>query len=347
MQETTYTRISNSITRRSVLKGAAAGAAALAMPNLALAAKNPWKVQGSGKHKYEVIEGWGVIPKHITLGYTHGVCVDSQGRVIVHHTGKDSIIYFDDKGKFIKSWGDEFEGGAHGLTINKENGEEYLYLSDTKRDLVIKADLDGKKIWTIEKPEQSGVYADGKEYTPTNVAIAPNGDVYVADGYGSSYIHQYNANAEYIRTWGGKGSEDGKMNCPHGITIDLRGDDPLVLVADRANVRLQYFTLDGKHVKNVAHELRHPCHFDQREGDLLVPDLFGRVTIFNKDNELVEHLGGDPEWNKPDQYPNVPKETLVPGKFVSPHSACWDADGNIYVVEWIDYGRITKFQRVA
>lgn len=334
------------ITRRDALKGAAAGAAMLTMPNIITAADNPFKVQGPEGHRYESNENWAQVPKHISLGYTHGVCVDSQGRVIIHHTGKDSVILFDDKGKFIKSWGNEFEGGAHGLTISKEDGEEYLYLTDTARDLMVKTTIDGKEIYTIGLPEEAGVYNDKVPYTPTNVAIGPNGDVYIADGYGSSFIHQYNKNAEYIRTWGGKGSEDGKMNCPHGITIDKRGKEPLVLVADRANVRLQYFTLDGKHVKNVTNELRHPCHFDHYNDDLLVPDLFGRVTIFDKNNTLITHLGGDKDWNQPDQYPNVPKDTLVTGKFVSPHSACYDKDGNIFVVEWINYGRVTKMTRV-
>ncbi|MDP8243844.1 MAG: twin-arginine translocation signal domain-containing protein [Candidatus Hinthialibacter antarcticus] len=334
------------ISRRTVLKGAAAGAAILTLPNIITAAENPFKTQGPEGHRYESNENWAQVPKHISLGYTHGVCVDSNGRVIVHHTGKDSVILFDDKGKFIKSWGNEFEGGAHGLTVSKEGGDEFLYLTDTARDVMVKTTLDGKEIYTIGLPKEAGVYNDDVQYTPTNVAIAPNGDVYIADGYGSSFIHQFNKNAEYIRTWGGKGSEDGKMNCPHGITIDTRGDKPLVLVADRANVRLQYFTLDGKHVKNVTNELRHPCHFDEYKGELLVPDLFGRVTLFDKNDKLIAHLGGDSDWNKPDKYPNVPKDTLVTGKFVSPHSACYDADGNIFVAEWINYGRVTKMARV-
>ncbi len=337
---------STTISRRDVLKGAAASAAAVAFPNVITASENKFKVQGTASHKYEATETWAKLPKHISPGYTHGVCVDSQGRVYIHHTGKDSMLVFDDKGKFIQSWGNEFEGGAHGLTISKEGSDEFLYLTDTARDLVVKTTLDGKEVYTIGLPEEAGVYNDDVKYTPTNVTVAPNGDVYVADGYGSSFIHQYDKNATYIRTWGGKGKEDGKMNCPHGITIDTRSDNPMVLVADRANVRLQYFTLDGKHVKNVTNDLRHPCHFDEYKGDLLVPDLFGRVTLFDKNDKLITHLGGDPEWNKPDQYPNVPKETLVTGKFVSPHSACYDADGNIFVVEWINYGRITKLTRV-
>ncbi|MCA9450993.1 MAG: peptidase, partial [Candidatus Omnitrophica bacterium] len=168
-----------------------------------------------------------------------------------------------------------------------------------------------------------------------------NGDVYIADGYGSSYIHQYNKDAEYIRTWGGKGTEDGKLSCPHGIWLDTRGENPEILVADRANVRLQWFSLEGEHLRTHNKDLLHPCHFDIRDGDLLVPDLFGRVSIFDKNNNLVTHLGITPGVKQIEGYPNLPHEQRHVGQFISPHSAMWDKDGNIFVVEWINDGRVT------
>jgi hypothetical protein len=231
--------------------------------------------------------------------------------------------------------------------LSQEGKEEFLYLADIKRHIVVKTTLDGEVVWTLEYPKDSGVYESADKFTPTNVAIAPSGDFYVADGYGQSYIHQYNAKAEYIRTWGGPGSELGKLKCPHGIAVDLRDGDPKVLVADRANVRLQYFSLDGKYLSVVTDELRHPCHFDQRKGDLLVPDLHGRVTVFDKSNHLITHLGDNPGVQNVKGYPNLPHEQRVPGQFISPHSACWDHDGNIYVVEWVSDGRVTKLRRVS
>ena len=69
---------------------------------------------------------------------------------------------------------------------------------------------------------------------PTNVAIAPNGDIYVGDGYGSSFINQYNQQAEFIRTFGGLGKGDDQLDCPHGLWIDTREQTPLLVVADRA-----------------------------------------------------------------------------------------------------------------
>ncbi len=196
-------------------------------------------------------------------------------------------------------------------------------------------------------PKESGVYTDEAQYKPTNVAVGPNGDVYIADGYGLSWIHQYNAKAEYIRSWGGKGSAAGKLDCPHGIWLDTRSDSPVLVVADRSNARLQYFSLDGKSLSFVTNDLRRPCHFDQRNGELLVPDLYGEVTIFDRENKLITHLGDNPEVWKTKGWPNIPHDQRVAGKFVSPHAACWDHSGNIYVVEWIEDGRVTRLRHVA
>lgn len=302
---------------------------------------------GSGRHVYEWIENWARPPKGARFGYTHGVCVDRQGRVYIHNQSEHAMMVFDPEGLCVKTWGREFAAGAHGLTLGEEGGEEFLYLSDIERRIVVKTTLDGDEVWRIGAPAESGAYADGKPFVPTNAAVAPNGDVYVADGYGSSYIHRFDADARYIQTWGGPGGENGGLDCPHGIAIDGRDGAPNVLVADRGNARLQYFTLDGKYLSTVDNDLRHPCHFDIRDGELLVPDLFGRVTVFDRFNRLVVHLGGEPEWKEPEGWPNVPPDRLAPGRFNSPHSACWDADGNIFVAEWIEYGRVVKLRKTG
>lgn len=105
-----------------------------------------------------------------------------------------------------------------------------------------------KSSGTLNWPQDSGVYKEEAEFKPTNTVVAPSGDIYVAGGYGLSYIHQYDSKLRRIRTWGGKGSEPGKLDCPHGIWLDTRGDQPILVVADRSNARLQAFTLDGKHI---------------------------------------------------------------------------------------------------
>jgi DNA-binding beta-propeller fold protein YncE len=305
-------------------------------------------VLGSGAYVFEVVPGWGELPASVKFGYTHGVQVDSQNRVVVHNQSKDSVILFDENGKYIKSWGPEFQKGAHGCLLRKEAGTEYLYLSDHDRNVVVKTTLDGETVWTIQWPEESGFYKNKSEFKPTNVAVAPNGDIYVTDGYGLSYIHHYNSKLELIRSWGGKGSEAGKVDCPHGIWVDLRPATPILMVADRGNSRLQSFTMDGKHIAFFPDGMRMPCHFDQnaRNGDLLIPDLHAVVTICGKDNRPVVHLGDNQGiWSK-EGWPNFPRDTWEPGKFITPHAACWDHDENIYVVEWIAEGRVTKLRKV-
>lgn len=304
-------------------------------------------VTGSGNHTYQWIDNWAKLPAGKQFGYTHSVAEDAQGRIHIHNTSADSIAVFDDKGKFIRSWGgDLFETSAHGMQYHVEDGEEFFYFADPGKCRVIKTTLDGKVLFELGYPKETGLYPSAEKYRPTNIAFGPNGDFYVADGYGSFYIHQYDKNAHYIRTIGKPGSGPGELQCPHGLTVDSRSGQPLLLVADRKNVRLQYFTLDGKALSIVDHDLLHPCHFDIRGTDLLIPDLHGRLTIFDKDNRLVTHLGENPGINKAAGWPNVPHAQRLPGKFNSPHMAIWDRAGNIYCVEWIPDGRVSKLQRV-
>jgi 6-bladed beta-propeller len=337
--------------RREVLQVLGAG---LAAPAILGAAKLP--LVGQGEFQYEVIHDWGELPSRIRYGNTHGVCEDSQGHIYVHHTVHDSseshdtMVVFDEKGKFVKSWGKEFKGGAHGLHIRKEGATEYLYLCDTKRGIVVKTTLDGEEVFTIGYPKESDKYkpASGGQaatpYSPTNLAIAPNGDIYVGDGYGSSYINQYDKQGAYIRTFGGMGDGPGQLNQPHGITLDKRGPEPLLLVADRRNARLQYFSLDGRHVKFVGGVV-YPCHFDERQGVLLVPELAARVTLMDRNNQVIAYLGEDTAGNYR-QLRLEPRDKFIPGKFVCPHGACFDHQGNIFVVEWVEIGRVTKLRRV-
>jgi hypothetical protein len=130
--------------------------------------------------------------------------------------------------------------------------------------VVVKTTVDGEEVFTLR-------YSKAAE--PYN-RPGPDGN-----GYGSSYINQYNSKSEYIRTFGGLGMEAGQVNCPHGLMVDMRGPEPILNVADRSNRRLQRFTLDGKHV-NFGSGVNLPCHFNTfRNGDMVVPDLAARVSL--------------------------------------------------------------------
>jgi hypothetical protein len=348
------------VSRRRFLQTlGAAGAMAAAGPILLHASnksgsKRP--IVGAGSHTYEVYHDWGELPASIRYGNTHGVCEDRQGHIYIHHTvnatseSHDTMVVFDRKGRFVRSWGREFEGGAHGLHIRQEGRDEFLYLCDTKRAVVVKATTAGEVVWSLGYPRESPRYpvdGDGKpgiKYSPTNVAIAPNGDVYVADGYGSSYINQYDRNGTFLRTFGGEGTEPGQLDCPHGLIVDERGEAPVLLVADRSNRRLQAFSLEGKHLA-FYQGTNAPCHFHTRRDIMVVPDLFARVTLIDARNMPIVHLGdnGIDSWK---DLRGGPREKFTPGKFVCPHSAIFDHDGNIFVVEWVEVGRITKLRRV-
>jgi len=357
-------------TRREFL--AAAAAAPLLSPIILRAqdkAGTKAPVVGSGAYTYEAIHDWGALPSHIKWGNTHGVVEDSQGNIHVHHTvhatseSADTMVVFDSKGRFIRSWGREFKGVAHGLHIRREGREEFLYLTvnaagprltpqPAMQAVVLKATLKGEIVWTIQGPPDVDAYKqpnpDGtaKRYNPTNLAIAPNGDIYVGDGYGSYYVNQYNSKAEHIRTFGGRGSGPGQLAEPHGIWVDTRGADPILVVADRRNNRLQRFTMDGTHIDFVA-GFRLPGHFDVHKDTVVIPDLHGRVTLMGRDNSVVAHLGDSnaPTWNNPLR--TQPREAFIPGQFICPHGACFDHEGNIFVVEWVEVGRVTKLRKVT
>ena len=357
----------NLTSRRNFVGAAAAGIAAPIILRADDKTGNKKPVIGEGAYKYEVTHDWGELPSHIKWGNTHGVCEDSQGNIYVHHTvhatseSADSVVVFDKKGKFVRSWGKEFRGVAHGIHVRKEGSTEYIYLSVNVANprlqpppplsaAIVKTTLKGEIVWKIQGPPNVDAYKPGpdgtpKRYSPTNLVIAPNGDIYVGDGYGSSYISQYTSKAEHIRTFAGPGKEVGQLSTPHGITIDKRGKEPMLLVADRANARLHYFTLDGK-PENVVTGFTTPCDFSEHKGLIVIPELNARVMLLDRKNQVAAILGEDKTGNFR-QLRTQPRESFSPGKFICPHGACFDHDGNIFVVEWVEIGRVTKLRHVS
>jgi hypothetical protein len=410
------------MTRRGFIAAGAAVAAPYILKSEDKAGtKNP--IIGEGEYKYECIHDWGQLPANIKYGNTHSVVEDSQGHIYIHHTvykdspSADSVVVFDDKGKFVRSFGPMFRGGAHGLFMSKEGKDEYLYFCDEKHGIVSKRTLKGEEVWTMGYPQDSPIYqkgpgstgpggAAGLNYRPTNFAIAPNGDFWVGDGYGSYYMFHYsqkgNSFPKLVNTFGGppagaaapgggaggrgggqgKGGDQAKgpapdqakggapgggrgaapprqpgqagvprnvpiesMNNPHGNMVDLRDPaKPILLVADRGNQRVVRYTLDDKPIDVVAGTLQ-PCHFHEHKGMIVVPDLASRVTVLDKDNKVVAHLGEGLVGNPPRTTEDRSK--FVPGQFVNPHGACFDHAGNIFVAEWVEIGRVTKLRKLA
>gem|GEM_PF-3105343 len=212
-----------SLSRRNLLIGAASLAAAGPVHALSQKMQNRELVLGSGSSRYLWVGDWLDIPDDYRLGDTHGVAQDSRGHIYLAHTvhpsskSKDAILVFDEAGRFLRSWGDRFQGGAHGLDLRKEGEHEYLYHCDVAHRVVVKTKLDGTVVWEKSTPPEFGEYASKNlPYIPTNVAFGDHGEFYVADGYGSNWIHRYDLAGNYLQTFGGPGSEPGKVQQPHG-----------------------------------------------------------------------------------------------------------------------------------
>lgn len=337
-----------SLSRRDFLKTSASAALAASPLAKAMSQKGGKLILGSGEHRYECIHDWITPPDGMVFGDTHGVAQDSQGRIYIAHTvngaskSNDTICVYTEKGQFIKSWGPQFKGGAHGLDIRREGLHEFIYHCDVAHRKVTKTTLDGDVVWVLDAPMESGRYNNKEAFIPTNVAFSPNGDFYVADGYGSNWIHQYDSHANYLRTFGGPGNAPGRVQQPHGLWVDNRGREPLLAVADRANRRIQYFDLDGKHHSFSKDGMRLPCHFSIRDGVMLVPDLESVITLLDQQNKPIVQLGD----GAPSGLRDHPRKDFIPGKFIHPHDAMFLRNGDILVGEWVPIGRVTLLKRV-
>lgn len=302
---------------------------------------------------YQWVDNWVRLPRTATglvNGRTHGVVVRQNGNVLIFNQARPGVLEVDPDGRLISAWGDRFMG-AHGMTIVREGNDEFLWLTDEASKEVVKTTLDGETKLTLTPPDLP-VYRGGKRFTPTWVAVneerfGGNGDVWVADGYGSFYIHRYTKGGAYISSINGTEGAAGAFACPHGIRFDFRHGQPELYVADRTNHRIQVYDADGKFIRAVGQDfLIHPCMFAVSGEMLLVPELYGRLAILDGKDRLIGYLGENAGIEKAAGWPNFKSDQLAPGKFNSPHAMTADADGNLYVVEWIVGGRITKLAKL-
>ena len=306
---------------------------------------------GTGQHTYEWIDNWGRIPDTPSgreNGRTHGVVVSETGNVLVFNQANPAVLVFDADGKLIDWWGDRFLG-AHGMTLVKEGDTEYLWLTDQGTGEVVKTTLDGQTVLNIDRPDHP-VYQKAS-YSPTWVAVneerfGGNGDIWVTDGYGSNYIHHYDKTGKYLNSINGEEGKTGPFNCPHGIWMDTRKAEPELYVADRSNKRIQVYDVEGNYKRAFgADYLTSPDGFITHGEFLMMPELYARLTILDGNDRLVAHLGSNEDVVKVKGWPNI-HDHLQAGKFNSPHGMAADKDGNLYVVEWITGGRITKLAKV-
>lgn len=346
------------IGRRAFLQDCSAISAAAILPfNVRTSGKagNRLPVVGSGDHTYECVHDWLVPPDGLVWGDTHAVCQDAQGLIYVAHTVHrssmrgDAIVVFDAQGRFVRAFGEEFRGGAHGLDLRRESGGEFLYHCDINRCKVVKTTLNGQVVWSHGYPREDSAYsARPIDFVPTNVAFAPNGDFYVGDGYGSNHMLRFSASGNFIGEVGSPGHGDGELDNPHGQWVDRRGPTPILVVADRGNRRIQTFTLEGKHLQTIKDEahLRMPCHFHVQGEWMVCPDLDSQVCILDRDYKVVAQLGdGQAANGKVGSRRGESRSQFTPGQFITPHDAIFLQNGDILVAEWLPIGRITLLRR--
>lgn len=280
-----------------------------------------------------------------TLGNTHGgVVIDREGLIYSNTDTPRSIVVHRPDGTFVRSMGAAWPG-IHGMAIREENGTEYLYAAHLAGKQVLKLRLDGTLVWALGVPMESGHYDDDPSaYNPTGVAVAPDGTIFVADGYGRNWIHVFGPDLVYRSSFGGRGTEPGRFQTCHGVAIDHRGEEPMLLVCDRENRRIQRFTLDGTFVDVPATGLRRPCAMSVVGDEVAIAELEGRVTILGPDFEVVAHVGDNPDrsqWARN----GVPRSAWIDGVFTAPHGCCLDAEGNLYVSDWNATGRLSRIDR--
>ncbi len=359
----------SSIARRRFLKVAAAGTAtSLAAPYVVTARKTDSQIiVGEGDYRFEVIHQWPQLPEKFSWQTTHNVAVDKHGFLYVIHQGwleqpeHPSIFVFDPEGRYVRAFGNQFQGGGHGIEVHEEDGQEFLYVCAYKDiKAFAKLDLYGETVWFRHAPMETGLYAAGEDtnpqnvwgrdrFLPTNMAFLPDGDVLLSDGYGSYFIHRYDTEGNWKSCFGGPGDGQGKFNLPHGIWVDDRpGREPQLVVMDRLHHTLQYLTLEGEYLR-TQQGYGLPANADSYKDLIVIPELFARVSILDADNQIVARLGDDSKRIRADKKFKIRTDANLwnAGRFVHPHDACFDNEGNIFVAEWVGTGRVSKLKRLG
>jgi hypothetical protein len=333
--------------RREFLMASAVAGAALALPafNILQKPKIEDEIIGHGDFRYRVHKAWGNLdPAKTPVKNCHEMVMDKKGRLImITDETKNNIIIYDKSGKLLTTWGHEFPGG-HGLTLFDEGGQEVLFICDPDAGRVVKTSLDGKILLELPNPKTIGVYEASQAFKPTETAIAPNGDIYVADGYGSQYVLQFSSQGQFIRKFGGPGDEDANFSTVHGVCIDQRNKQNITLLCtSRAHNAFKRFTLDGKYLSTIFLPGAYVCRPVIDDGNIYSGVCWSRlrylnqtnnsgfVTILDSKDKVVSNPGGTKPVYEHDQLQLIVQDKPI---FNHCHDVCIDNDKNIYVCQW-------------
>ena len=293
---------------------------------------------------YQVAPNWPILPEGCDLVEVVGTATDSRDRVYVFCRGKQPLLIFHRDGRFEASWGEGQFVRPHGIHIGPDDS---VYLTDDLDHTIRKYTPEGKLLMTLGEPGQaSDTGVDGNDYRtirqaagpfnqPTNIALTPDGEIYVSDGYGNARVHKFSAGGEFLFSWGEPGEGPGQFQLPHGIALDSEG---IVYIADRENDRLQLFDPNGKFIAEWTQVERPAQVFIDSEDRVYVAEigwragLFsgvtppspdpvgGRVSIFDRQGNLLDRWGGG----------DAP---CAPGDFYAPHDIWADRFGDVYIGE--------------
>lgn len=299
-------------------------------------------ILGHNNKQYRINTKWSQVSfEQYPVNDCHEMVQDKSGRIILlTNETKNNIIIYDKSGKLITTWGHEYPG-AHGLTLFNEAGEDRLFICDNNLHRVFKTTIDGRVLLTLNYPKETGEYTKAEEYVPTETAIAANGDIYVADGYGKDFIIQYDYKGNYIRHFGGRGNGDKYVKNAHGICVDDRDkNNPCLIVTSREQNAFKRYTMDGVYLNTIPLPGAWVCR-PVIKGDYLYAAVLqsnarqgeksGFVTILDKNFKVVSNPGG----NVPTYTNNMPDEMYQTIKvFQYPHDVCIDDEENLYIAQW-------------
>ena len=296
---------------------------------------------------FDTVPGWGLRPDgNSALGSTHGgVAVDEAGNI--YTSANAGVFVFSPEGTVLPSYLGGDYTSLHDIEIRKEGDQEFVYGARNQAAEGIKFNAhSGEVVLKLPLPEEAGL--GQVKFSPTAITVAPNGDIYLSNGYATNHIFKFDKNGKYVMHFGKKGNGMEEFNTAHGMTLDTRYEPARLLICDRNHQpkgRLLHYSLEGDFIGEVVTGLGMPTSVSVQGDYVSVPDLHGRLVVLNKSNTIVAVLGHNPDPAKGRSF-NVPQDQWIEGVFSGTHGSCWDADGNLYVQDWNVAGRIMKLKRV-